>query len=148
MIRFGKIAVAAAAALFAATALSQGLPTPEADAEAVHRARIPLKVPDKAAMRPNPVPPMEESLDRGKRLFNTQCTMCHGATGDGTGALAEQLKMEMPNFTDRKEQTKVTDGELFWVLENGHGRMPKEDRLPEEWKWDLVNHIRTLGPNE
>jgi hypothetical protein len=51
----------------------------------------------------------------------------------------------MPDFTDPAWQTKRTDGELFYIMSTGHGEMPAEKRLPEQNKWEMILHIRSLS---
>jgi mono/diheme cytochrome c family protein len=106
----------------------------------------PLDIPAAERDRANPVPPTEESLEYGRRIFESQCAMCHGKTGDGKGDLAPRLKVPVPDLSDPAEQKARTDGELFWVLSNGHGRMTGQgERLSDEVRWHLVNYMRTLA---
>ena len=52
----------------------------------------------------------------------------------------------MPDFTAPDDTSTRTDGELFHILTNGHGRMQGEgDRLTDRTKWDLINYIRQLA---
>ena len=103
-------------------------------------------VPEQARKRPNPQEATTLSLAKGKQIFASQCTMCHGASGDGKGDLVERLQLTMPNFTDPEHQNKRTDGELFYILTHGHGRMRGEgERLDDATKWNLVNFIRSLS---
>jgi mono/diheme cytochrome c family protein len=75
--------------------------------------------------------------------------MCHGAKGDGTGDLVERLGYEMPDFTDPKQQKSRADGELYYVLSHGHGKMRgQEGRLDDKARWDLVNYVRSFAPAE
>ncbi len=105
--------------------------------------RVPLVIPDKARKQRNPFEPTPESLARGKRLFSSQCTMCHGSTGAGDGDLAQRFEIPLPDFSKRSNRT---DGELFYILTNGHGKMPAEgERLPAEWRWDMINFVRVLA---
>ena len=56
-----------------------------------------------------------------------------------------RLKLTMPDLTDQEAMGKRTDGELFYILTKGCGRMPaQEERLKDKVKWDLVNYVRTL----
>lgn len=98
--------------------------------------------------RKNPVKPAKESIEVGKKLFESQCTMCHGEKGDGKGDLAVDRGWHVPDFTDAKVMKEKTDGELFFLLTKGRGHMPgQENRLKEEQKWHIVNFIRSLaGP--
>jgi len=107
---------------------------------------VPAPIPDTDRIRPNPRPATPASIASGRQTFSSQCTMCHGASGDGTGDLVSRLKLEMPDFTDRSLQKTRTDGELFYILTHGRGRMQGEgDRLSDEMKWDIVNFLRSLG---
>ncbi len=108
-------------------------------------AKVSAKIPAAAKNRKNPVSPSAASLARGQRLFSSQCGSCHGAKGDGSGELAKSLGFAVPDFTDPARKVTRTDGELFYILTQGHGHMPGEgERLDEEWRWDMVNHIRAL----
>ena len=109
----------------------------------------PLVIPDEEKNRKNPVPESPESVETGKKLYPSQCGLCHGEKGDGKGDLAVELKFEMPDFTTAEWQKKRSDGELNYILTTGHGRMPGQGgRLQEAQKWHLVNFLRTLGPAE
>jgi mono/diheme cytochrome c family protein len=129
--------------------LGVGLALPQQDdapeGENVPEAEVPLVIPDKEKNRKNPYQGDPRSAANGKMLFRTQCSMCHGTSGDGRGDLVDRLGLEMPDFTDPAVQKRRTDGELYYVLTKGHGEMPGEGaRLSTEWRWDLVNYIRTL----
>jgi len=101
-------------------------------------------VPVKAAREPNPVKPTPESIAEGKKIYSYDCAQCHGATGDGKTDVAKDLKI--PDLTDPALLKARTDGELFYILKNGHGDMPPEgDRVKPEQLWDLVNHVRSLA---
>lgn len=106
-----------------------------------------LVIPEEEKNRKNPIPANAESLELGKKLFTYQCTMCHGSKGDGQGDLAQELKLAVPDFTNSEVQKKRTDGELHYILTEGHGRMPgQKTRLRPEQKWGMINYIRTLAP--
>lgn len=101
-------------------------------------------VPVKAAREPNPVKPTPESIAEGKKIYGYDCAQCHGATGDGKTDVAKDLRL--PDLTDPARLKERTDGELFYIVKNGHGDMPQEgDRVKPEQLWDLVNYIRSLA---
>jgi mono/diheme cytochrome c family protein len=109
----------------------------------------PLVIPEEEKNRKNPVPADEESLEIGRKLYTSQCALCHGEKGDGKGDLATDLKLTVPDFTTAEWKKKRTDGELFYIMSTGHGRMPGQgDRLREVQRWHLVNSLRTLAPEE
>lgn len=108
-----------------------------------------LAIPEEEKNRKNPVEATAESLEIGRKLFSSQCVMCHGEKGDGQGDLAQQINLSVPDFTNPEVQKKRTDGELQFILAQGHGRMPgQEKRLREEQRWHLVNALRALVPKE
>ncbi|MGO9650414.1 MAG: c-type cytochrome [Terriglobales bacterium] len=101
-------------------------------------------VPVKAARELNPVKPTPESIAEGKKIYTYDCATCHGISGDGKTDIAKDLKI--PDLTDPTLQKDRTDGELFYILKNGHGDMPPEgDRAKPERIWDLVNYVRYLA---
>jgi mono/diheme cytochrome c family protein len=111
----------------------------------VVRAHVPSEVPDEWKARRNPVEASKESVDLGKLYYSSQCVMCHNSNGDGQGELTLQYHFVTPDFTNRARQESRTDGELFFILSEGHGSMPGQDeRFKDEVKWSLVNYVRTL----
>jgi mono/diheme cytochrome c family protein len=109
-------------------------------------AAVPADIPADAKAVKNPHEATPQSIVNGKQIFSSQCVMCHGATGDGRGALADRFNYKMPDFTSAEVQANWSDGALYYVLTNGHGKMTGEgERLEEETRWDLVNYVRSLG---
>lgn len=100
--------------------------------------------PEQKALK-NPVKFTEESVEKGKKLFATQCAMCHGTTGNGKGDLAAVMHVNPPDFTKPDAFKARTDGELFTIINVGSPSMPGEEkRLKTNQAWDLVNFLRTL----
>ena len=96
----------------------------------------------------NPVPFDSASLEAGRVLFVTNCSMCHGLSADGETLVAqkfEQYGEKPPPSLSRKEVTAQQVGAVFWTLSNGVNRMPAFDRLlTAEERWTLVNYVRSL----
>lgn len=102
-------------------------------------------IPVEAARQQNPVKPTAESLARAKKWWTMDCEMCHGKNGDGKGDTAKDMKLQMVNFTNPETLKDRTDGELFYVIKNGHNDMPAEGpRVKTEEAWDLVNYVRNF----
>jgi mono/diheme cytochrome c family protein len=96
--------------------------------------------------RKNPAPFTQDSIDHGKKLFLSQCSMCHGDSGTGNGEVAQELKANPPDLTKADTLAGRTDGELFAILSQGSAIMPGQGkRMRDEHKWDLVNYLRFLG---
>lgn len=108
-------------------------------------ASVPRPIPEEAKKVVNPVPASAAAIENGKLIYTSQCAMCHGATGDGKGELVERFGYTIPDFTDATF-AKTTDGEMFYVLTNGHGKMRAQgERLDETTRWNLIHYIRSLG---
>jgi mono/diheme cytochrome c family protein len=103
-------------------------------------------IPTEAAKRANPVKSSPESLARAKKWWTIDCVMCHGNEGNGKGDLATDSRLKIADFTDPNTLKDRTDGELFYIIKNGHDQMPPEgDRVKPEENWDLVNYVRSLA---
>jgi mono/diheme cytochrome c family protein len=105
---------------------------------------VTISAEDKA--RKNPVKFTELSVERGKKIFGTQCALCHGDKGDGKGELATDMKLTVPDFTKPDTLKDRTDGELFTVIGVGKDPMPSQgSRLTDTHRWNLVNYMRSLS---
>ena len=103
-------------------------------------------IPVEAAKAQNPVKSSPESLARAKKWWGLDCAMCHGANGNGQGDTAKEMKLKLGDFTDSKTLKDRTDGEIYYVIKNGHNDMPAEGpRIKTEEGWDLVNYVRSLA---
>jgi mono/diheme cytochrome c family protein len=103
-------------------------------------------IPVEAAKAQNPVKSSPESLARAKKWWGLDCAMCHGANGNGQGDTAKEMKLKLGDFTDSKILKDRTDGEIYYIIKNGHNDMPAEGpRIKTEEGWDLVNYVRSLA---
>jgi len=108
-----------------------------------------FKIPPEEAQRQNPVKPTPDSVAEGKRLYGFDCAMCHGKEGDGKGDLAESMGLKLRDYRDPAALKDMTDGELFYILSKGKGKMPgDEGRMKPEQRWHMVNYIRSLAKKE
>lgn len=107
----------------------------------------------------NPVQASDESLKKGRALYQRHCAMCHGDKGKGDGAAARlhaQRSNRAPkDLTDARTQALLSDGEIFWKLsigfkEDGKIIMPPfADEIPkQEDRWKLVNFVRSFGKED
>jgi mono/diheme cytochrome c family protein len=103
-------------------------------------------IPLSAAKQANPMAATPESLARAKRWWTMDCEMCHGKNGDGKGETAKEMKLTMVDFTNSDTLKDRTDGEIFYIIKNGHNDMPAEgERVKNDETWDLVNYVRSLA---
>src|SRR5277367_1107550 len=104
------------------------------------------KAPAQARSRQNPVPPTQQAIGLGMSTYSDHCQNCHGEDGNGKGERAEKLSVAPSDFTDAHAMTRMTDGELFWKISEGHRPMPAfKDKLSAEERWQLVDYIRTFS---
>jgi hypothetical protein len=104
------------------------------------------KIPAADAARVNPVKPSAEGLAEARKVFGYDCEMCHGAKGDGKGELVESMKLTMHDWHDPATLANLTDGEIFYIITKGKGKMMEEgERVPEKLRWNLVNLVRALA---
>lgn len=148
-----RIKVASSALLLVgAVLITEGL-TWAAD-KAVMRPRVPRDQIEAARAVTNPLPADEETIAKGKVLYEGKafCKACHGPDGKGLGAdiAPGSLKGPLPrNFTDKKWQVARTDGELFWILKNGSKGTAMASFVPlivnEEEAWQVLRYVRSFG---
>jgi mono/diheme cytochrome c family protein len=95
--------------------------------------------------RANPVRFTDASVQRGKKIFNSQCASCHGDKGDGKSELAREMKIQPADLTKPDMLQKRTDGELFAIIASGSDVMPGQaTRMQEREKWQVINYLRSL----
>ena len=108
----------------------------------------PQMTPEDAAKK-NPIPPTAENLAEARKFFGYNCAMCHGKSGDGKGDLAADMKLELRDWRDPASLEKLTDGELFWIISIGKGKMPgNSDREKERMRWSYVNLVRSFAKKD
>ena len=101
----------------------------------------------------NKTNPLENTLgniEKGRLLFELDaqpsCTACHGS-GDGLGMMSGGLNPPPRNFTCKETMENISDGQLFWIIQNGSSgtAMPAFSNLNNEQIWQLVLFLRTLA---
>ena len=103
-------------------------------------------VPAEASKTANPVKPTADSLASGKKYYGYDCALCHGEKGDGKGEVAVAEGYNLKDFRDPESLKNRTDGDMFYILKKGHGKMPAEPvRVTENELWNLVNYVRSLA---
>jgi mono/diheme cytochrome c family protein len=108
-----------------------------------------LAIPANAQATPNPVLASAEDLRDARIHFADHCAICHGNDGGGKTVLGEGLFPKPPDLR-LPETQNLTDGELFWIIENGvrFTGMPAFSNGGEHGgtqdSWKLVHFIRHL----
>jgi mono/diheme cytochrome c family protein len=100
------------------------------------------------AFAKDPTPPKKtpELLTKGKKLYEQNCSTCHGSKGDGKGQLGAALKPVPSDFAEPLKKWPKTKGDLqkiFDVISKGipNSAMVKWDHLSVEERWALVYYV-------
>lgn len=115
------------------------------------QARATVQAPDEFYSLVNPLENTTANIEKGRLLFHVDvqptCVMCHGSQGDGTGGFGADMTPKPRNFTCTETMNDISDGQLFWVIQNGSPDtgMPPFQGLQDEQIWQLVLYIRSLG---
>lgn len=126
------------------------IPAMATDVE-VLKPRVPSDQIDAVRQITNPLAATATNVDKGKDIYFGKgfCVSCHGIEGTGLGNIKGVRGMLPRDFTDKKWQQVRTDGELFWILNNGS---PGTDMAPfiplvltKEEAWQVILYVRSLG---
>jgi mono/diheme cytochrome c family protein len=91
----------------------------------------------------NPVPRTAASVERGRRVYDTYCAVCHGGRGGGDGTVAGKLGYVPPLTSDMSRQR--SEGYLYAMIKQGRGLMPRYgDKIRGADRWHVVNYVRQL----
>lgn len=139
MIRVSRVLLSAAAvswvAVMGAGVLAQAPAPPKA-------------VPAEAAKMKAAFPSSPAALAAGKQLYAKYCRFCHGNAGAGDSAMAPK-DMKPSNLTDATWTRGSSDGEIFWVIQNGAPPEYKmkglKGKISDADTWNLVHFVRSLS---
>jgi mono/diheme cytochrome c family protein len=112
-----------------------------------------LAIPAAARAQQNPVPASDDNLHGALLHFADHCATCHGNDGSGDTMIGRGLYPKPPDLR-LPETQKLSDGELFWVIENGvrFTGMPafsSPGSQNDSWKLVLfLRHLPQLTPQE
>ena len=107
----------------------------------VSYSRSPATI-DSMAGLANPRPMSAASLENGRKYYQINCAVCHGAGGAGNGP-AVRYGVAAPTLLGAVTRAR-TDGYIWGVIRNGRGLMPTYNRIEEGDRWDVVNYVRAL----
>ena len=101
--------------------------------------------PASADAKLNPLKGDAGATAEGKKIYDANCSICHGMKGMGDGVAAAGLSKPPSNHSSAAVQ-KLTDGAIFWKITEGNSPMPAYKAVySETQRWQLVNYIRTLA---
>ena len=96
----------------------------------------------------NPVGESADAIADGRAHFADHCALCHGNDGSGNTEIGGGLWPKPPDMRLAATQN-LSDGELFWIIQNGirFTGMPawgSEHGHDDADNWKLVRFIRQL----
>ena len=152
MIVIVAVALAGLAVAVATSLLHDGLSaraTPTKFEIMVARNTRHLAIPSNARLAQNPVLDSPEDLRDARLHFADHCAICHANDGSGQSMIGSGLYPKPPDLR-LPETQNLTDGELFWIIENGvrFTGMPAFSNGGEhggmQGSWKLVHFVRHL----
>ena len=99
---------------------------------------LPQQAPPQWSSKSNPLAGDSRAQKAGAKLFERECSECHGAGADGIGK-APSLR--------QAGVSQAPPGALYWILGNGaifHG-MPSFAHLPEPERWQIITFLQSLS---
>ncbi|HWZ97330.1 MAG TPA: cytochrome c [Candidatus Dormibacteraeota bacterium] len=99
----------------------------------------------------NPIPPTDETLIAGGKIYFSECSGCHGDLEPGKGGSATALIPAPPQFSS--VGSDFTEAQIFWVAKHGirrsgmfvNGQWDSDERL---WQVSaFIKRIRSLSPS-
>jgi len=93
----------------------------------------------------NPTTPTLENQERGQKLYDIYCIVCHGKDGLGNGPVVGPGRFPAPTSLHDATVKAYKDGSFYQVITNGKGKMPAyAGKIEPEDRWAVVNYVRAL----
>lgn len=90
----------------------------------------------------NPYQASPQTIEEGKALYRTYCSVCHGEQGRGDGPIAEKIPRPPSYTSDRL--LKFPSGRIFHVITMGAAKMPSyATQLSVNERWKIVTYVHT-----
>jgi len=104
------------------------------------------KAPKDATLVQNPIKITDDSILKGKELYDQFCSYCHGDNAQGGEGLNLDMQMIPPNLKNRLKGH--SEGDFFWKIKRGKGDMPTfQEDLEDEEIWQMIAYLKSLIVN-
>jgi mono/diheme cytochrome c family protein len=108
--------------------------------------KTPWIVPPEEKARKNPLTASDANINAAKQIYLDHCANCHGDAGKGDGSDAMMYDPAPADLTDAARLSKITDGEIYYQINEGRKPMPSfKKRLTEQQRWQLVLLVRSFA---
>ena len=91
----------------------------------------------------NPMPPSEENLIAGAKLYRQMCSRCHGLSRESDDTYGQSFYPPAPRLP--LSRTLYTDNEMFWIVKHGirnTAMLAWGNLLSDEEIWRIVTLVR------
>jgi mono/diheme cytochrome c family protein len=87
-----------------------------------------------------------QMVSQGKVIYESNCTDCHGPSGNGHGVDSSNLASQPAAFTDQSFMAQVSSASLYQAISSGIAPdMPAyTNTLDDNQRWSLVSYLRSL----
>lgn len=82
---------------------------------------------------------------KGKTLYSSKCSLCHGDSGEGKPAIAKMFKVTLRPLGSKEVQAR-NDEDFEKIILKGNGKM-KPVALKAAEAADVIAYLRTLSKN-
>jgi mono/diheme cytochrome c family protein len=104
---------------------------------------LPVTLLDADQLLKNPHPGDPKSIARGRALFGTFCSPCHGSQGHGDGPVGKLFPFVLS--LTAAQAVHRSDPYIYTMIRDGRGLMPTYGaRVRPSERWDIVNYVRSL----
>lgn len=81
----------------------------------------------------------EKDLERGQKMYEINCAVCHGVKGDGQGSIVQSGAYSgVPNYTERE----ISVGSVYHVIMYGKNAMGAyAPQLKPEDRWRVAEYV-------
>ena len=92
----------------------------------------------------------KQSMTQAKKLYEMDCALCHGSSGNGKTDVAKDMQLVLDDWTDPKVLASKTDQQLFDVIRKGKDKMPPEGegRAKDNDVKNIIAYIRSLSKTQ
>ena len=122
------------------SAMERGMAMPSLDASIERRAPE-IK---------NPVPPTDENLAAGMKIYQANCALCHGDIHQPHAKVADTLYPRPPQFVE--DAADMAPNQNFYIIQHGirmSGMPGWKDALSPQEMWQVtgfLSHMDNLSP--
>lgn len=98
-----------------------------------------------APLLTNPLQPTPQVLERGRLVYENNCTACHAARGEGNGPVVSPDKFPFAPAINGAATQARSDGYIYAVIDVGRNLMPPYGaRITHLDRWAVVTYVRQL----